>query len=100
MSFVRKKKKAESLDGVACHRKTKSVGSHTDLCFTAHQRAVACSDTICFGLLQRAERRTTTRAFGLEQRQLVKVCYAWSGQHSSESVNPPSLVPYSGKASR
>jgi len=50
MSFVRKKKNAESLDGVACHRKTKSAGSQTDFCLMARNRAAACSDTTCFGL--------------------------------------------------
>lgn len=63
MSFVRTKKNAESLDGVACHRKTKSVGSQTELCFTALQRAAACSDTICCGLFSSApmERETGLR---------------------------------------
>ncbi len=55
MSFVRKKKNAESLDGVACHKKTKSVGSQTDFCLMARKRAAACSDTTCFGLLSAPE---------------------------------------------
>lgn len=56
MSFVRKKKNAESHDGVARHRKMKSAGSQTDCCLTADQRAAAWSDTICFGLFESVKR--------------------------------------------
>lgn len=56
MSFVRKKKNAESHDGVARHRKMKSAGSQTDFCLTADQRAAAWSNIICFGLCERVER--------------------------------------------
>ena len=53
MSLVRKKKNAESLDGVARHRKMKSAGNHTDFCLMADQSAVACSVTISLGLFER-----------------------------------------------
>lgn len=61
MSLVRKKKKAESLAGVARHRKMNSAGSHTDFCLTADQRAAAFSDTISFGLVERVVTKRKTR---------------------------------------
>lgn len=73
MSLVRKKKKAESLDGVARHRKMKSAGSQTDFCLMADHRDDACSDTISCGLLERITKKGGRGGFSVFSR-LVNTC--------------------------
>lgn len=87
MSFVRKKKYAESEEGVARQRKIKSAGSHTDLFLMADHSADACSDTICFGLL--SSTRNKEPAFRCRVGIQTKAAYEEACR--SEYANKPGV---------